>query len=341
MQFARTVDHDRPKFLSPGRSRSRGSGLQRVQHFGRVWCPTVKYGNWLARRNGHVYFTGNSSLDNMKGRSKLAKHLANMDLLLGYDQVSVGALRPYVERAKHGPALAALQGGFDSAGWQYTERDWFSDRFGFCMVGQLHPRKDPFLAVQAFQELKEEKGADFEGAELHLKTTIQTLHPAMEQVIPKLRIHFAVWPTAMLTEFYAAQHVLLAPSRGEGKNLPALEFQSTGGAVIATAWGGHTGWLNREFAYPLDYELRAITPGKPGCMQARASKDHLKQLMWETFTDRAETKRRGELASIIIPQTMDWSVVVVKLFERIRDHVPGAGAQIYAQAVANAPQEDR
>lgn len=27
---------------------------------GTIWCPTVPYGNWLARRNGSVYFTGNS-----------------------------------------------------------------------------------------------------------------------------------------------------------------------------------------------------------------------------------------------------------------------------------------
>lgn len=31
-----------------------------VDHDGIVWCPTTNNGSWLARRNGYVYFTGNS-----------------------------------------------------------------------------------------------------------------------------------------------------------------------------------------------------------------------------------------------------------------------------------------
>lgn len=32
----------------------------RVTHLGRVWCPTTGTGTWLARRNGQVFFTGNT-----------------------------------------------------------------------------------------------------------------------------------------------------------------------------------------------------------------------------------------------------------------------------------------
>lgn len=32
-----------------------------VDYSGFIWCPTVKYGNWLARRDGSVYFTGNTN----------------------------------------------------------------------------------------------------------------------------------------------------------------------------------------------------------------------------------------------------------------------------------------
>jgi hypothetical protein len=34
--------------------------MERVRHYGQVWCPTTETGTWLARRNGTVYFTGNS-----------------------------------------------------------------------------------------------------------------------------------------------------------------------------------------------------------------------------------------------------------------------------------------
>ncbi len=254
-----------------------------------------------------------STLDNLKCRRLLPKRLKSYDLILGYDAVTTEAFRPYVRTAK----LETLQGGFWPEDWKYVERNWFGDRFGFCMVGQLHERKDPFVAIQAFQELKTELPDEFEPAELHLKTNLPTLHPAMEQWIPKLRIHYATWPQDVLYEFYAKQHVLLAPSRGEGKNLPALEFQSMGGAVIATNWGGHTGWLDPSFAYPLRYTLAPIGGAFPQCFQARADKDHLKELMLHVFRNRAEVHRKGDLASDIIPSSMNWNSVINRLGDKI------------------------
>lgn len=38
-----------------------GMTIQRDDHFfGTIWCPTLKGHNWLARRNGSIYFTGNT-----------------------------------------------------------------------------------------------------------------------------------------------------------------------------------------------------------------------------------------------------------------------------------------
>lgn len=282
----------------------------------------------------HVGWTmwEHTSLSNMKGRSSLSRQIRGMDLLLGYDAVSMEALRPYTEKFKQRPALAALQGGYNSKDWQPIQREWFGDRFSFCMNGQLHNRKDPFLAIEAFRELKEEQGPWFKHAELHLHTTVPTLHPELENLIPNLRVHYAIWPVETVKEFYASQHVLLAPSRGEGKNLPALEFQSTGGAVIATDWGGMSSWLSPEYAFPLKYTLHpSVGPTKPNCLQARASKDHLKELMLEAYSNRVETKRRADLASKVIPQTCDWVVVIQRLFEIIRDQVPGVGEELYTK----------
>ncbi len=265
-----------------------------------------------------------SSLDNLKGRSSLRKRLRQYDVVLGYDAVTTTAIRPYLTTSTAG----TLQGGFWPEDWQPITRDWHSPRFGFCMVGQLHQRKDPFVAVQAFQELKEEYPDEFEPAELHLKTNVLGLHPAMEQWIPKLRVHYATWPEDVLREFYGAQHVLLAPSRGEGKNMPALEFMSTGGTVIATNWGGHTQWLNREYAYPLDYTLVPIDAGKPNCRNARADKDHLKALMLHTFRNRDEVARKAAAAADTIPVMCHWSAVVERLFIQLANLVPGRGKHL-------------
>lgn len=255
-----------------------------------------------------------TSLDNLKGRSKLRRALKNYDLILGYDEVTKQCFDPYVNKLK--TSTGVLQGGFLPENWPKVERDWFGNRFGFAMCGVLSERKDPFVTIMAFKELKEEYPEEFEPAELHLKTTAPGLHSAMEQWVPKLRVHYDSWPEDVLKEFYSMQHVLCAPSRGEGKNMPALEFQSTGGAVIATNWGGHTGWLSPEYAYPLNYKLMPLDDN-PKVSNARADKDHMKALMLETSRNRAETKRKADLAAEVIPQMMSWDSVVSRLFDKV------------------------
>jgi glycosyltransferase involved in cell wall biosynthesis len=266
-----------------------------------------------------------SSLDNLKGRSTLKKRMKSFDAFLGYDAVTLDGFQPYLSKDT---ASGVLQGGYWPEDWKVEERDWFSDRFGFCMVGQLHDRKDPFVAIQAFQELKTEFPKDFEGAELHLKTNISGLHPAMEQWCPKLRVHEAVWPVEILRKFYSMQHVLLAPSRGEGKNMPALEFQSTGGAVIATNWGGMATWLSSSYAYPLNYSLVPVQPNLPNCKQARADKDHLKELLMHTYQNRFEVKEKARQASQVIPSMCDWDSVVSRLFLKISNILPEKGGRL-------------
>jgi hypothetical protein len=64
----RTTVLRRPHFW-PKASTNRGAQAvyKRVHHSGMVWCPSVPYQNWLARRHGSVFFTGNSqAVENVK-----------------------------------------------------------------------------------------------------------------------------------------------------------------------------------------------------------------------------------------------------------------------------------
>lgn len=266
-----------------------------------------------------------TNFNNLKGRSKLKRALKNYDIVFGYDEVTKDCFTPYVGKSTQN---AVLQGGFLPENWPAMERDWNSDRFAFCMVGQLHTRKDPFVSIMAFKELKEENPEEFEPAELHLKTMTPGLHSAMEQWVPKLKVYYESWPEDVLKHFYSQMHVLCAPSRGEGKNMPALEFQSTGGPVIATNWGGHTGWLSSEYAYPLDYTLMPLDDN-PSVSNARADVQHMKRLMLHTFRNRAEVKHKGEIASEVIPQLMSWDAAVENLYRKVRDLIPVQGNDIY------------
>lgn len=254
-----------------------------------------------------------TTMDNCKGRSSLRKRFKPYDAVFGYDQVSTEALRPYVP----GP-LGTVQGGFWPDQWRPIERDWHAAPFRFCMVGALHERKDPFVAIEAFRQLLFEDQDFAVGAELHLKTVQAGLHPAMEQWAPGLRIHYALWSQEDLRRFYGDCHVLLAPSRGEGKNAPALEFQATGGPVIATNWGGHQQWLSGQYGYPLNYQLAPLNEATtPNCRNARADVEHLKALMLHCFRNRDEVARKGRLAAQIIPSMCGWNQVIDRLFTRL------------------------
>lgn len=285
-----------------------------------------------------------SSFDNLNNKQTLRKRLNGVyDVLLSYDQVTKTAFEPYARKTRSyvaPPTLGILQGGYAPEGWAFAERDWATPNFNFCMLGQLHDRKDPWVAIEAFRELKEEH-PDFATAGLELKTNIATLHPGLEELIPGLKIHYDVWTTEQVKDFYGRMHCLLAPSRGEGKNLPALEFMSTGGAVIATNWGGHTGWLNSEYSYPLNYTLAPAEKKFPECKDARADKEHLKELMLHVFRDRADARRKGQVASEVIPKMMSWDTVVKDLFLRLKDLNPEKGRKLHEQFVSLSESDSR
>jgi hypothetical protein len=166
-------------------------------------------------------------------RSSLRKRLSLFDLVLGYDDVSVAALAPYTP--KH-VALAVLQGGYEPAPWLPDENSWVrdwdtADDFRFIMHGAMGSRKCPWTAVQAFNELKWERPEDFGGAKLLIHTTVQGVFPEMNNIFQqqKIKVYMDAWPHETLRKFYFSGHCLVLPSRGEGKNLPALEMQTTGG----------------------------------------------------------------------------------------------------------------
>lgn len=270
-----------------------------------------------------------SNLFNMdkKPLKTLKKRLEKFDLFVGYSELDREAFAPYYK----GPIIVQ-QGGFDPENWPEIEREWDSETFYFFMIGVLSTRKDPFRAVRAFSELRNEHADFAEHARLSLKTTAPGLHSKMEDVYPGLRVFYDIWPKELVKQFYAVQHVLLAPSRGEGKNMPALEFMSTGGTVIATNWSGHQQWLSSEYAYPLNYALEPVDEQHKETLNARADVDHLKELMLHAFRNRDEVRQKGKIAAQVIPTAHSWDKVVENLFLKIRDNVPEKGERLWTLA---------
>lgn len=239
----------------------------------------------------------------------------NIDLMLAYDPVSMQALDFYDKRVPK----KLLQGGVDTSLWPYVERNW-SGTFRFAMLGELHMRKDPFVAIEAFRELRDE--GELKDAELHLKTSVPGLHPAIMDLIPGLFVYCDMWSVQKVREFIESTHVLLAPSKGEGKNLPALETQLSGGVAVCTAWGGPQMWQHPDYSPPLKYSLVPVGPGETS-VHAAADKEHLKEIMLDLYENREKTKRMGEIASENIRQMCDWSTVVKNLLRYIEEMPDG------------------
>lgn len=260
-----------------------------------------------------------TSMSRMRGYSKLRGNLKYFDALLNYDQVGLDALAPHVPRKVK---TGILQGGFWPQDWPYVERDWHHPEqgFWFSMVGQLHRRKDPFAALQAFNELQDEYPEEMADVHLALKTSVPGLHPAIETACKNVKIYYESWTIETLKAFYASTHCLLAPSRGEGKNMPALEMQSTGGVAIATDWGGHKGWLNPDYSYPIDYDLILSDPVRaPGNLEAAVRKESLKAQMLRVVRNRGEAEHKGRLASETLRRTHDWENVMDGFFQKLEE----------------------
>lgn len=294
-------------------------------------------GPWPSGKPGPV----SGLVPHCKDRTKMKAALRWFDMLLAYDPVGLESLEAYTPAKV---ARGVLQGGYDSREWKFTERDWHGEDFRFIMHGALNARKCPWTAIEAFTALKHEAGEEFAGASLGLHTNAPgLLFPELNDPFKDLRIRVFVdaFDHETLAEFYRAGHCLLSPSRGEGKNLPALEMQTTGGVVAATNFGGHTQWLGGDWAYPLDYALTPTFEKFPWAAQdAKVSVEHMKERIWHIYTHRAEAQRKALLASSVIPQMCDWSVVIEALFRRIRDVVDGPGPQVYEKAMACRRDEE-
>lgn len=306
------------------------NGIRTPEALGREDCPRCK-----PVASGLIPHAQGLRARPQRGQQGLRDRLRWYDMVLGYDEVSMSSLAPYIPPKVHS---GVLQGGYDSRLWKPIERDWHGERFQFLMHGALNHRKQPWLAIEAWHKLKAEKGEAFAPARFALHTS------APGVIFPELNVPFAhagikVFVSSLdmqgMHDMYAASHCLLSPSRGEGKNLPALEFLSTAGAVAATNFGGHRQWLGEDWAYPLDYTMGATFGDCPwGAHDAKVSIDHLAERIWHIYTHREEARRKAQYASEIIPKMCDWKVVIESLFRRVRDQVEGPGPAVYDQAMA-------
>lgn len=238
----------------------------------------------------------------------------DLDLLLvtcGMNLQAMGELDPHVE-------MDVLACGIDIDRWAYEEPKDGPVRFGWC--GTAAPRKDPWLLLETWRDLKER--GELQGASLEMKTFGPGLHPAIGEVYPDVTVITDAWSGEQMRAWYASLTAMVSTSRGEGNNKPSMEAMSVGRPSIATDWSGHTNWLHPETGYPVEVDLRPRE--KPeGTFDARAVRRSLEGRLLEVHADPDRALEKGRQASSQIAATLSWEKVVDRLVRKLEKVVWG------------------
>lgn len=248
--------------------------------------------------------------DSQDATNRLCERRAwdGMDLLLVTCPMNVEAFR----NVDTVTPIKVAPGGIVGDDWPMTTRSPAGRPMTFLMVGMLAgSRKDPFLMLDAWREVKQEN-PDFDGR-LILHTIGRGLHPGIENAYPDVTISTRALDRKGLVDLYHGADVMVSVSRGEGCNKPALEFMATGGTVMASDWSGHQNWLHRDVTYALPGTLQPIGPGYPGVSDFRVSKEALKETILRAWREPSEVARRGERAAKWVREIAEWEGLMERL----------------------------
>lgn len=106
MKLVHASKRMRLRIPSPSQS-SRSSHPRRTTYTGTVWCPTTKNGTWLARRNGTVFYTGNSADAHHGGSQKMGNALDRAFAVTRFPEfVLAGHVHNYQRFTRRGELIA-------------------------------------------------------------------------------------------------------------------------------------------------------------------------------------------------------------------------------------------
>lgn len=233
---------------------------------------------------------------------------AGLDLLLVTCPMNVQAFRNVDEITP----IKVAPGGVVGDDWPIARRAGADRPLTYLMVGMLAgSRKDPFLMLDAWREVKEEH-PDFDGR-LILHTIGRGLHPGIENAYPDVTISTRSLDRAGLVDLYHSADVMVSVSRGEGCNKPALEFMATGGTVMASDWSAHQGWLHPDVTYALPGTLAPAHPSTPDVLDFRVDREALKETILRTWRTPSDVWRRGERAATWVRETCEWEGLMQRM----------------------------
>jgi glycosyltransferase involved in cell wall biosynthesis len=208
-----------------------------------------------------------------------------------------------------------VQGGYEPNLWEVVpeyERDWDAETFVVGIAGELSGRKDPYVAMRAVQRLADE------GHKIVLlaKCRYNEIPKMVMERYKAVTVFYGYWPSERMHQFYSSLHCYVAPSWGEGLNLPAVEAGTTGAALLVSDVGGHRAWaLNGEVATLLPVERGRLDDAM---WHAKVIEDDLVEALRKLVTDREYARQRGAVAAKTLPVMMSWDRALDRLMAAIQ-----------------------
>jgi glycosyltransferase involved in cell wall biosynthesis len=200
------------------------------------------------------------------------------------------------------------------------------DGFVFLNVGALTGNKGIDILLRSFAEVVRRrpqallvlKGLDsLYGSQTVLERMIRALGERERSlVMPRLRYCGQTLSGAEMACFYQAADAYVAPYRGEGFNLPALEAASCGLPVICTKGGPTDDFTSSSFARPIQSRSAAVVV-EPGCMGQWLEPDenHLVELMDSTFAQPDFVSQARQTGPAFVRANFTWERVVDRLLQ--------------------------
>lgn len=198
--------------------------------------------------------------------------------------------------------------------------------FNFLSVFDWHYRKGPDLLLRAYlSEFKADEDValilkvyqiNSHGVDLEASITDfieREMGMTLENTPPIVFLN-GFLPNADMPRLYASADAFVLPTRGEGWG-PFMEPLACGCPVIATRWSGQLDYLHDGNSYLIDLDSVAPVPADidiesfAGHCWAAPSVDHLRQLMREVVSNRAEATRRAEQGRREVSERFNWDVV--------------------------------
>ena len=207
-----------------------------------------------------------------------------------------------------------VQGGYEPDLWEVdpdSERDWDADTFIVGIAGEMSGRKDPYVAMRAVQRLADE-GYNIE---LRVKCRYNEVPKAVMERYKAVKVFYGYWPQEKMRQFYSGLHCYVAPSWGEGLNLPAIESGTTGAALLVSDVAGHRAWaLGGEVATLLSVERGRV---QDDMWHAKVIEDEFVEHLRDLADNREYAKQRGANAARVLPAMMSWDQAISRMLDVI------------------------